>query len=61
MKSIRIHQRESNPLTLSWYLGVWPYGAVILHAAYTMLLGNVVGPDYVNAPKRVKSMLGLKV
>jgi hypothetical protein len=42
-------------------LGVWPYGAVILHAAYTMLLGNVVGPDYVNAPKRVKSMLGLKV
>jgi len=41
-------------------LGKWPYGAVILHAWYTVLLGNVVGPDYVNAPKRVKGMLGVK-
>ena len=58
--STRIYRRVSNLLNLSWYLGKWPYGAVILHAWYTVLLGNVVGPDYVNAPKRVKGMLGVK-
>ena len=32
---------------------------VILHAVYTIVLGVVVRPDYVNAPKKVKKMLGV--
>lgn len=32
---------------------------VILHAVYTIVLGVVVRPDYVNAPPKVKKMLGV--
>jgi hypothetical protein len=32
---------------------------VILHAVYTIVLNAVVRPNYVNAPQKVKKMLGV--